>query len=171
MSDPLVSLRSGPVRVENRNTVRFFRNAPVREWMDLDALRTAALSFALEDRRDMVRAVASGRMSGEELAGWSHKLVETLTGWKWWEASTLLVTSGSRGVLGRLTLAGVDPDRVTIGPWCAAVWAVLTEHLDAKGVQRLETELSLPPEGYEDAWDDDEEYYRAMLAQARQFGA
>lgn len=148
-----------------------FRNASAREWINLDSIRVASLYFALEDRRELIRDVASGRMNGEELAGWSHKLAEALTGWKWWEVNTLLVTSGSRGVLGRLTLAGIDPDGVTLGQWCSSVWAVLTENLDAKGVQRLETELSLPPEGYEAAWDDDEEYYQAMLAQAGQFGA
>lgn len=171
-SDPLAALRANPIRIERDKTVRYFRNAPVREWIELGSLRTAALSFGYaKNRRELALGVASGAVSGEELAGWSHALVEEVTGWRWWEASTLLVTSGGRSVLGRLTLAGVDPDRTPLGPWCAAVWAVLTEHADAKQIQRLETELSLPPEGYEDAWDDDEQYAAAMLAQAGRFGA
>lgn len=170
MPDAFAALRTGPVRVERDGAVRHFRNAPVREWIELDSFRSAALTFCLDGRREMLRDVASGRMPGETLAGWSHSLVEAATGWRWWEASTLLVSSGQRSILGRLTLAGVDPSVVTLGQWCAATWAVLTEHADAKQVQKLETELSLPPEGYEDAWDDDESYYAAMLAQAGSFG-
>lgn len=169
-TDPLAALRTGPVRIERDGAVRYFRSAPVREWIDLGALRAAALEFATEDRAAFVLDVATGRTSGRELEGWSHALVERITGWRWWEASTLLITSGGPAVLGRLTLAGVDPDRTLLGPWCAAVWAVLTEHADAKQVDKLKTELSLPPPGYEDAWDDDEDYYAAMLAQAGRFG-
>lgn len=137
----------------------------------MDSTRAAALHFLAhpEARREWMLDVAAGRMKGRELSEWSHALMLELTGWKWWEVNTLIVTSLTPGVLGRLVLAGVDPGRVTLGQWCAAVWAVLTEHADAKQAERLKTELSLPPEGYEDAWDDDEEYYAAMLAQAGKF--
>lgn len=171
MPDLLASLRRDPVRIERGGVVRYFRNAPVREWIELDSMKSAALVFVAEDRARWLRDVASARVSGKDVEGWSFDLVKKLTGWNWWEAASLLNSSGQRAVLGRLVLAGVDPGTVTLGPWCAAVWAVLTEHADAKQIQRLETELSLPPEGYEDAWDDDEEYYAAMLAQSGRFGS
>lgn len=148
-----------------------FRNAPVREWIEMGPVRGAATEFITEGRREWLLKVATGRLADRALLDWSHDLTETLTGRKWWQAETLLVTSGNPDVLGELVLARVDPDTVTLGEWCAAVWRILVRDLDKEGRGKLEMELSLPPKGYEDAWDDDEEYYAAMLAQAGRFGA
>lgn len=87
----------------------------------------------------------------------SLRILAEASGWKWWEAARLLATSADGEVLGRLVLAGADPWSRSVGEWCAATYALCVKGQDEKGRLRFDFSLSIPPAGYEDEWDDEED--------------
>jgi hypothetical protein len=120
------------------------------------------------DVSELLPALLSGEVTAKDVESAVHSLVEEVTGMRWWEAQKLASTSVGTDVLGELTLSGVDPERVTIGQWVSAVYRACTRHADKKEKSKFDFSLSIPPEGYEDAWDDDSDaYYEAMMADAQ----
>lgn len=97
----------------------------------------------------MTRPGAAAALEAE-----SYRILAEATGRTWWEAGRLMKMSLESEVLGRLVLAGVDPWQRSIGEWCAAAYALLVKGHDQKGRTKLDFSLSLPPKGWEDAWDD-----------------
>ena len=98
--------------------------------------------------------IADARASADVRAE-SLRILAENSGRRWWEAGRLLATSASPEVLGRLVLAGADPWSRSLGEWCAAVYALCVKGQDEKGRVKFDFQLSMPPRGYEDEWDDD----------------
>lgn len=113
-------------------------------------------------------ALALGELSPDTARDAAHELLEAETGQRWWVALKLAYSSATPTVLGELTLSGVDPTRVSFGMWCAAVYRILTRNCDAKEKSKIEFELELPPDGYEEAWDDGNDY-EALVEKARRY--
>jgi hypothetical protein len=130
---------------------------PAAEWAAC-LRRTELLAVLLAEEGDRDEMAQLALVSGEtaqELTRESFRIIGEQTGRSmWWEGARLLATSGSPDILGRLTLAGVDPWRVSVGQWCAATYALCTQNADDKGRLRFDFSLSIPPQGFEDEWDD-----------------
>lgn len=131
---------------------------PAAEWallsqrMDLLAVRLADPA----DRDEMAQLAIASRDTAEEVTRESFRILGEQTGQSfWWAGARLIATSGSPETLGRLTLAGVDPWRVSVGQWCSATYALCTQNADEKSRLRFDFQLSIPPQGFEDEWDDD----------------
>lgn len=166
----LSPLINGPVRVTVAGAVLVVPYAPARAWLRaLDRHPASAVLDLSEGSRSVVVGLATGAVTAKAVQDATNTAVATLTGQKWWIALRLVYTSSSPDFLGELTLAGVDPDRVSLGQWTAAVYRILTRNADAKERVRIDFELDIPPSGYEDSWDDDADYYARMVAEARKF--
>jgi hypothetical protein len=144
---------------------------PALDW--LEAIRHDHRGLVLrlaEDTEDLVLGMAdlSVPLSGVEKA--SMEFLEEETGRRWWIALKLAYSSAGESVLGELTLCGVDPGRVSFGQWCAAVYRILTRNCDDKERMKLDFELELPPPGYEESWDDGNDWseFNALMDLARE---
>lgn len=166
-SDGLRSLLRAPAELRVGERTLTVPWAPASVWLDVIDRdpRTCALALA-EGAQDIVMGMAFGDVQLAEVERATHTVLEQQTGHKWWVALKLAYTSASPEMLGELTLSNVDPDRVSLGQWCAAVYRVLVRDLDKKQRIKLDFELELPPAGYEEAWDDGNDYAH-MLALAR----
>lgn len=122
-----------------------------------------------EDASELAIALASREVSWSEVQEASRQLLADETGDKWWTVLKLIYSSTQGSVLGELTLCGVDPARVSLAQWCAATYRVLTRNAEDKDKMRIDFELELPPPGYEESWDDGNDY-EAMVAMAREYG-
>lgn len=92
-------------------------------------------------------ALAIGGVTVAELTAAAKTAVEAACGMRWWAAWRLVVVSETRLVAGRIALAGVDPGAVSIGRWCAAVFAVLADGQDEKGLRKMERAVDSAPPG------------------------
>lgn len=126
------------------------------------------LGLVRENTREAIREdLVVGDLEADQLIEASHKLIETATDWKWWEAVRLLAVSADTQVLGRTVVKGMDPWELTVAQWCAGVYMLCTEHADEKGRMKFDAQLSTPPAGVEDddSWGDMS--FEAMVNQAR----
>jgi hypothetical protein len=130
---------------------------PAAVWMqNLPYIHSVASRLAAEaDRERLVDEVMRMHGAAAALRAESLRLLEHATDRRWWAAGRLMSTSASPDVLGRLTLAGVDPWTRSIGEWCAATYALCVKGQDEKGRLKFDFQLSVPPAGYEDEWDDE----------------
>jgi hypothetical protein len=142
-----------PVEIGGRTLMLAWR--PAAEWTtvqtEMDVLR-----FLTDDDRSLVsRMVLDGTVRSDNVVSSVHRVLEAVTGRRWWEGQSLLAMSVQPEALGHLTLAGVDPWQRSAYEWCAATYALYTRHADEKGRLRFDFQLSIPPRGYEDEWDAD----------------
>lgn len=168
-TDPFRSLSREPVRITVHGTELRIRWHPALDW--LEALRRDSDSVVLalaEGADELILGLAMGDVPLYAVSEASHSLLEDETGYRWWMALKLAVSSASGAVLGELTLSGVDPARVSLSQWCAATYRVLTRNADQKDKLKIDFELELPPPGYEESWDDGNDY-EAMVALARRY--
>lgn len=100
----------------------------------------------------------------EDVREESLRILAEVSGRKWWEAGRLIATSVTPEVLGRLVLAGADPWTRSLGEWCSAVYALCVKGQDEKGRIKFDFQLTMPPRGYEDEWDDDGDDPMATMA-------
>jgi hypothetical protein len=114
----------------------------------------AALLAEPEDRDEMAELLLTHPSARAELERESLRILEEACARNWWEAARLINTAVNGEVLGRMVLAGVDPWTRSVGEWCAAVYALCVKGQDEKGRIKFDFTLSVPPPGYEDAWDD-----------------
>ena len=143
---------------------------PAIDWIEVIRHDPGRLVAELaENGSELVIAMALGEVPWRTVQEASQQLLSDETGDKWWTVLKLVYSSAQGGVLGELTLSGIDPARVSLGQWCAAVYRVLTRNAEDKDKLRIDFELEMPPPGYEDAWDDGNSY-EAMVALAREYG-
>lgn len=167
--DPFRSLSREPVRLTVCGSELLIRWRPALGW--LEALRSGpeSLALALADQADdLVVGLALGEVPMAEVQDASYQLMADETGRPWWSALRLAYSSVGGDVLGELTLSGVDPSRVSFGQWCSAAYRVLTRNADERDKLKIDSELELPPSGYEEAWDDGNDF-EAMVALARKY--
>lgn len=143
---------------------------PAAEWVaHLDKLHVLAARLADAQGRDtLAQLVAERSGAAEQLKNESLRILEQVTGRKWWEGGRLLATSADTEILGRLVLAGVDPWQRSVGEWAAAVYALCLKDQDQKGRDKFVFTLSLPPPGYEEQWDDGLPAFGELKAQYAQ---
>lgn len=115
----------------------------------------AALLPDESGRERIAELIISDARASADVRSESLRILAENSGRRWWEAGRLLATSASPEVLGRLVLAGADPWSRSLGEWCAAVYALCVKGQDEKGRVKFDFQLSMPPRGYEDEWDDD----------------
>lgn len=168
-TDPLRSLSRDPVRLTVHGSELTIRWRSALGW--IEALRTGPESLVLslaDQADDLVVGLALGEVPLAEVQEASYQLMADETGRRWWTALKLAYSSAGGDVLGELTLCGVDPATVSFGQWCAATYRVLTRNADERDRLKIDSELELPPPGYEEAWDDGNDF-EAMVALARKY--
>lgn len=162
MASEFASLISrAPVTVNVAGAEVIIPYAPAAAWIEAIE-QPAYVAFHLADgpsREALLRVLLEVPGAEQALEHQSHALIARATGRaRWWEGVRLANTAASADVLGHLVLAGVDPHARTIGEWCAAMYAVATKDADDTGRIRFEMQLAFPPSGFEDRWDDGEDY-------------
>jgi hypothetical protein len=136
-----------------------------REWIvALSSSGHGAILRLAENPDAVVVDLAAGRITIVPVRDATRELLGRLTGRRWFIAEKLAYTGASGEMLGEMVLSGVDPDRVGIGEWCAAVFRVLVRNADAKQRASLDFELSIPPDGEEESWDDGNQFDPAAIA-------
>jgi hypothetical protein len=130
----------------------------------LDAL--AGVLAPLEARDLLADLLMEDPRAYSELRSESLRILGEAGGRKWWEVGRLLSTSASPEVLGRLVLAGVDPWNRSVGEWCAATYALCVKGRDEKGRLKFDFSLSIPPQEFEDEWDDGDDPAAVMAGLA-----
>jgi hypothetical protein len=155
-----------PVEVGGNRVVVPYRCAD--EWLSTlngNPISTLLALVRETTSEDLISGLAAGEITPEQLAKASYSLFEQACPYKWWESYRLLLTSTSRDTVGRMALAGLDPAKMSVGVWCCATYAILTKGADQKERFKFDGQLSIPPEGIEDDWEDDS--FNTMVQQAR----
>ncbi|MYZ38436.1 MULTISPECIES: hypothetical protein [unclassified Streptomyces] len=127
----------------------------------------ALMRLADEDGRAwLIGRLAAGDLALETAVQGSYDALSQAGGRAWWESYRLLSLGAQPAVLGHLLLAGVDPWARSLGEWCAAVHTLMTRNSKEEDVFKFDSQLAAPPAGFEDEWDDSEDF-DAMVAAAR----
>lgn len=172
MASSFAVLTRAPVRVRVGGEEFELPYRPAAEWAAaLERLDFLVTSLADDDVRDRIVGLRLAHVRvRDELRDEALRILEEQGGRKWWEVGRLLSTSVDTEVLGHLVLAGVDPWKRSVGEWCAAVYALCLKNQDEKGRMKFEFQLSLPPPGYEEQWDDGNDVASLQAAYAKALG-
>jgi hypothetical protein len=88
------------------------------------------------------------RVSPVALVAAGRDATTTAAGMPWWSACRLVgVTLGDVEMAGALTLAGVDPGRVSLGAYVMATYRILVVELDKKRRASLDADITRVPKG------------------------
>jgi hypothetical protein len=167
MPDVLAPLARGPVPIQIGGQAFALAWRPAAEWTTVRTEMDVIRLLPEEDQDLLGRMILDGVVDLRSLTDAAHTVLETVTGRRWWEGIRLLMMSVQPETLGHLALAGVDPWQRSAYEWCAATYALHTRNADEKNRMRFDFQLSIPPPGYEDAWDtdgDDPEAVQTALA-------
>lgn len=145
-------LSRGPVPMEVGDRTLLLAWRPAAEWTTVQSEMDVLHFFGAEDRSLLGRMILDGTIRSDNVVHLAHQVLEAVTGRRWWEGHRLLLMSVQPEALGHLTLAGVDPWQRSAYEWCAATYALYTQHADEKGRLSFDFQLSIPPRGYEDDW-------------------
>ena len=159
-----------PVRVTLGGADYYAQPGTALEWIEQfeHDVRLAVLPFlGAGPREDVGLRLATGELVVKDVERATFAVLEELTGHHWWWAYRVAHMGTTDAFLGELLLSAVRAHEVSLGQWCAAVYRIITRHADAKERIKIDFELDTPPEGYEEAWDDDVDYFRAMVEGAR----
>jgi len=146
---------------------------PAAEWvMALDRLPVLVHQLASPEVREVLARMVFDRhpRAVQDMEAESRRILAEATGRPWWEAGRLLNTSSSPDVLGRMILKGADPWLRTVGEWCAATYALCVDGASEEARLRFDFQLSIPPAGEEDQWDDGVDPAAAMAQIAAMTG-
>lgn len=149
---------------------------PAADWIiaSLDPTHLGYLPGLLEGehRERIMQAIEEGHVTVAQLGDVNHDAIEVVSGWRWWEAGKLIAcVAGSWHTLGGLlTLSGVDPAKMSLGAYLAAVYARLWENANTKDRAKLAQQVATPPASMlnpdkPEEWDDEaaEAAIRAFL--------
>lgn len=145
------AFRTEPFRITYQGLELAFRYEPAAVWMDALNKRSwvyHVLQFQDTDTHErMLDAIGQGEMSEADLPRIARAALAEAGGRAWWEIDRLtqVVYSDGGRLLGSLVLAGVDPMRITLAAWCAAVWARLVQGADTQQTMKIESQLVVPP--------------------------
>lgn len=166
MPSDYASLARAPLHVVVAGQRILIPYRPAGAWaVAMDHPGWLAAMLADDDGRERIAdLLLEDARAGADVRAESLRILAEASGRKWWEAGRLLATSATPEVLGRLVLAGADPWTRSLGEWCAAVYALCVKGQDEKGRVKFDFQLSMPPRGHEDEWDDDGEDPLATMA-------
>lgn len=163
--DPVGALLRNPIHITVGPVETTIPYRTASTWIEVVLYSRRALAAVLSDHRtELTHALLRGEITAGDLESASHAALERASGRRWFVAEKLIATSLSPEMLGELTLCGVDPDRVSIGQWCAATYRVMVRNADRKERNKVDFELELPPAGETEAWDDGNDW-NALLTQ------
>lgn len=123
---------------------------PARDWLLAlldDNWVTAVVPGLLDDPETLTTGLLVGTVDVDELVTAVHAAVAVASGRTWWEAMHLVGISDddTGAIAGELLLSGINPDRVTLAGWCAAVYQLCVRNQDDKGRTRFDASIALPP--------------------------
>ncbi|WP_326811625.1 hypothetical protein [Streptomyces scopuliridis] len=168
MTDPYAAISRTPVAITVAGHPVTIPYRPAADW--LTALADSRPSLTLMRLADepsrtwLIDQLAAGTLPLETAVQGSYDTLAAVGGRAWWETYRLGVLSTDTITLGHLVLAGVDPAARTLGEWCAAVYTLLTRNAKEQDVFKFDAQLAAPPPGFEDEWDDDQDF--AAMAEA-----
>jgi hypothetical protein len=163
MRRPALSRKPVFVTVGDFELIVPWRSA--REWIEAIGVsgHLAVLRVA-QNPDDVVVSMAAGQTYVPDVRNATRHVLSELTGRRWFIAQKLIMSGADGELLGELVLSGVDPDRIGVAEWCAAVYRILVRNADPKRRATLDFELAIPPEGEEESWDDGSQFDPAALA-------
>ncbi|MFF1957957.1 hypothetical protein ACFVWX_13325 [Streptomyces sp. NPDC058220] len=170
MTDHLAAISRSPATIDVAGHPVTVPYRPAGEW--IAAIGDSRPSLALmrvaneASRTWLIGQLAAGALPLETAVQGSYDALTAAGGRSWWETYRLMTLSGELSTLGHLVLAGVDPSARSLGEWCAAVYTLLTRNAKPEDVFKFDAQLAAPPPGFEDEWDDDQDF-EAMAAAAR----
>lgn len=151
-----------PCTVDVDGVAYTVRAADAAEWLGAltSDLHVSVVPGLLEsaDRAALVRLVMTGKVPSDAVWQAAQQAIEEVSGYRWWQALRLAgYAEAERGVLyGRLLLAGVRPDGLSFPAWCAAMFAMITQHMDETARTKFDAAFLMPPDGdvtQVDDWD------------------
>jgi hypothetical protein len=106
-----------------------------------------------DDQVRVIDAMMGGSLPPEALDAAAYAAIAEASGRVWWEAARLVGSAVSESglLVGQMTLAGIDPERIPFARWCAAAYALLVDNRDEKSRMKLDANLSVPPPGFEES--------------------
>lgn len=181
MTNPVVSLRPRAVEVALGDWVYTIPARPAVDWVEavLDPDGLAIFPGLTEGDdgeayEDVITGLARGTMTGQEIAEAARDAVGAAAGRPWWVADRLIRSAMhpdvSAVVHGRLALAGIDLERVSLGAFCDAVYALCIENMGEEAQRReFESDLNRPPAGVdvEELADGAGDDFMALLTSER----
>lgn len=154
MSSLLAPLARGPVPMKVGGQAFSLAWRPAAEWTGIRSEMDVVRFLPEEDQDRVGNMILDGETTVQTLVDAVHDVMSAVTGRRWWEGHRLLMMSVQPETLGHLALAGVDPWQRSAYEWCAATYALHIRHADEQARLKFDFQLSIPPRGYEDAWDD-----------------
>lgn len=167
MRHDVAPLGRGPVPIQVGDQALYLAWRPAADWTTIRGALDVFRFLTPDDRSLLGVMLLDGVTTTDRLAHAAYRVLETVTGRRWWEGQRLLGMSVQPETLGHLTLAGVDPWQRSAYEWCAATYALHTRHADEQARLKFDFQLSIPPRGWEEDWGDegdDPESVQAALA-------
>lgn len=165
------AFRSHPFRVGVRGVELEFPPLPAARWLGAIPYGAHAVLHLSGSVDAVIDALQDGEMELEDVKRLINLAIGEAAGRPYWEAERLIgsvFNDTDRGrVLGEMTLAGVDPERITLAAFCSAVWSLLIRNADSTQRLTMEAELSIPPDDAEAEDFGPEEDFAAMTQRMR----
>jgi hypothetical protein len=154
-ADGRAALRCCPVEVVLGGQTFRITARPTYRWIlkiiDEDWLAIVPGMVGGEEIVDLIRV---GNVGSPQLVESARDAVSVVCGMPWWAACRLAKAAASNiEIVGAMTLAGVDPEQVSIGAYLAAVYRLLVEQRDDKQRSAFDRELMAVPQGVQTAVD------------------
>lgn len=126
--------------------------------------------LAPEDSARANEMILNGELTDQDCRRAGFEILKRAAGRDWWQALKLVNSCDDEmgAMMGKLTLSGVDPDRMPFGRWLTSVYFVLIDGGEAKDVMKLNSSLMAPPTNIPEAMESDgEDDFASMVELAR----
>lgn len=140
-----------PAKFEVDGATFELRPATAAEWVTAMYSDHYPVTVAPGMLQDPAEEVISDRLmsrrgaDGKWIARVARRALQHAGGRAWWETQRLVGALSAPRILGALMLRGVDPHRMNLPQLTAAVYALLSENRDEKGMFMLDAQLVAPP--------------------------
>lgn len=135
-------------RIRRMPAARWVEPVYSRDWLGLVPLCVEGLVSSGRCVYDQQIADVLAENGRDAMESAAKEALGEATGMPWWSARILISTCLSDAVVaGSLVVAGVDATRVSIGAYVAAVYRVLADGRDKRGMRTLERKVYDAPAG------------------------
>lgn len=124
---------------------------PASEWIAVvaanDAFSIVPGLMCEEDQLAVFDLIEDEEIGVNDFQMLARHALEAAAGRPWWEAQHLVIGASQAWdvIGGRMINNGTDLDRISIGAFCNAVYAMATENLDKKDRMKFDSDLKRPP--------------------------